>query len=526
MGWRTVKQPHRNEEKNARVVGCRKRRPPHTRARPVDRVRSPRRHRDGRRSRDDRAGLTRSLRRARSPSRALRATDVRRAFRAMAREAHPTRGATTRDSTPSRPRTTPRSPSSPRHFVRLTGTIGATAEPRSTAEPRRVGGAAFDARRADAPGRRAVARRHRRRHRRRRRRRRARTPPLDPTSTLPRPRSPPRGARASPPARARALGPPSRRAIVSLAVNARGFRRRRPRRRRRRVARPVRQTRRRVPIRRRERTRGEPKKKPRDARGRRTWWIGGGGDDDENVDGDDALLAAAEDGPRASSPRTGRTAPRTGRTALEPGPISSARPLSPAATSRGSPPRVGRRRTAARRPPCAPLRWTRRRERGDSNAETPADFGSFGSFHLGATPVATPVATLRGHEAGLTCACVSGATLATCDARGEFRLWRLPNGDPTTTVRWGSDGTPSSGARSFPETKNLPEALDRDREPLRLATAHYSRGRPRSRFVWRIGDGDDPVARVRGYEAEIPEAVEPSRKNRRRARAREATNET
>ena len=117
-----------------------------------------------------------------------------------------------------------------------------------------------------------------------------------------------------------------------------------------------------------------------------------------------------------------------------------------------------------------------------------------------------PVATLRGHEAGLTCACVSGATLATCDARGDFRLWRLPNGDPTTTVRWGLDGDAILRCAFLPRgRKTFPEALDRDRDPLRLATAHYSREDDRGRvLVWRIGDGDDPVARVRGYEAEIP----------------------
>ena len=283
-----------------------------TRARPVDRVRSPRRHRDGRRSRDDRAGLTRSLRRARSPSRRCDATDVRRAFRAMAREAHPDKGgddarfhtlATAHDAALAELAATLRAPD------RYDWRDGRAAFDGGAPT---VGGAAFDARRADAPGETS-----------------GRATPSTSPSTSPTPStrapatsrphvdtSPPAvptleaRARLRPPARARSA-PPSRRAIVSLAVNA--------------CARAAAALDGGVVVwhvpsadsstRSDSMTRANERRtdKPRDAlRASDVWWIGGGGDDDENVDGDDALLAAAEDGTRASSPRTGRTAPRTG----------------------------------------------------------------------------------------------------------------------------------------------------------------------------------------------------------------------
>ena len=415
-----------------------------TRARPVDRVRSPRRHRDGRRSRDDRAGLTRSLRRARSPSRALRCDG-----RATRVSRHGARGAPGQGGDDAR------------FHTLATAHDAALAELAATLRaPERydwrdgraafdggaptVGGAAFDARRADAPGETS-----------------GRATPSTSPSTSPTPStrahatsrphvdtSPPAvptleaRARLRPPARARSA-PPSRRAIVSLAVNARGF-----------VAAAALDggvvvwhvpSGRLVDAFRfddaseREANR---QKKPRDApRASDVWWIGGGGDDDENVDGDDALLAAAEDGTlalRRLEPEEPRLEPEEPR--LEPGPISSARPLFHLV---GHVARVtaacwtstdgGETTTLCTASLDATAR-TWRLERGDASPTSDPSDPS-----ISATPVATPVATLRGHEAGLTCACVS-ARRSRRDARGEFRLWRLPNGDPTTTVRWGSDG--------------------------------------------------------------------------------------
>ena len=249
MGWRTVKQPHRNEEKNARVVGCRKRRPQHTRARPVDRVRSPRRHRDGRRSRDDRAGLTRSLRRARSPSRALRCDG-----RATRVSRHGARGAPGQGGDDARFHTLATAHDAA--LAELAATLRAPdrydwRDGRAAFDggAPTVGGAAFDARRADAPGRRAVARRHRRRHRRRRRRRRAHATSRPHVDASPPAVPPSRRARVSarPRARARPLRPVARSSPSPSTPAASSPPP--PRRRRRRVARPVRQTRRRVPIR-------------------------------------------------------------------------------------------------------------------------------------------------------------------------------------------------------------------------------------------------------------------------------------
>ena len=495
-------------KKNARVVGCRKRRPQHTRARArsiecvlpgviatvdVRAMTAPG-------SPDPFAAL--GLRRGRCD-----ATDVRRAFRAMAREAHPDKGgddarfhtlATAHDAALAELAATLRAPE------RYDWRDGRAAFDGGAPT---VGGAAFDARRADAPGETS-----------------GRATPSTSPSTSPTPStrapatslphvdtSPPAvptleaRARLRPPARARSA-PPSRRAIVSLAVNARGF-----------VAAAaldggvvvwhVPSGRLVDEFRFDDASEREAnRQKPRDApRASDVWWIGGGGDDDENVDGDDALLAAAEDGTlalRRLEPEEPGLEPR-----LEPGPISSARPLSLLV---GHVARVtaacwtstdgGETTTLCTASLDATAR-TWRLERGDASPTSdPSDPSISGSSS------ATPVATLRGHEAGLTCACVSGATLATCDARGEFRLWRLPNGDPTTTVRWGLDGDAILRCAFLPRgRKTFPEALDRDRDPLRLATAHYSREDDRGRvLVWRIGDGDDPVARVRGYEAEIP----------------------
>ena len=543
--WRKtwVGEPSNNhtetKKKNARVVGCRKRRPQHTRARPVDRVRSPRRHRDGRRSRDDRAGLTRSLRRARSPSRALRCDG-----RATRVSRHGARGAPGQGGDDAR------------FHTLATAHDAALAELAATLRaPERydwrdgraafdggaptVGGAAFDARRADAPGRRAVARRHRRRHRRRRRRRRARTPPLDPTSTLPRPRSPPsRRARVSARPRARAA-PPSRRAIVSLAVNA-GF-----------VAAAALDggvvvwhvpSGRLVDAFRfddaSEREANRQKKNRATRRRRRT--CGGSAEaatTTKTSTGTTRCSPRRRTGPSrfVASNRKNRASNRKNRASNRKNRASNrarSRALVLLPLLVGHVARVtaaldvdGRRETTTL---CtASLDATARTwrlERGDASPTSDPSDPS-----ISATPVATPVATLRGHEAGLTCACVSGATLATCDARGGFRLWRLPNGDPTTTVRWGwTTRTPSSGARLPRGRKTFPEALDRDRDPLRLATAHYSREDDRGRvLVWRIGGGDEPVARVRALRRDSGRrSNHPRRIVDARVARREATNET
>ena len=217
-------------KKNARVVGCRKRRPQHTRARArsiecvlpgviatvdVRAMTAPG-------SPDPFAAL--GLRRGRCD-----ATDVRRAFRAMAREAHPDKGgddarfhtlATAHDAALAELAATLRAPE------RYDWRDGRAAFDGGAPT---VGGAAFDARRADAPGETS-----------------GRATPATSPSTSPTPST--RAPATS--ARARALGPsvPSR-DRRPRRQRPRLRRRRRPRRRRRRVARPVRQTRRRVPIR-------------------------------------------------------------------------------------------------------------------------------------------------------------------------------------------------------------------------------------------------------------------------------------
>ena len=116
---------------------------------------------------------------------AMRRTCDAHRRRRMARR-HGCQGGRRRAYTVPRDRARRRARRAPRHFVRLSGTIGATAEPVRRRSP--VGRRSHtDARRADGPGRRAVARATAR-VRVAERRRRARTPPLDPTSTLPRPR--------------------------------------------------------------------------------------------------------------------------------------------------------------------------------------------------------------------------------------------------------------------------------------------------------------------------------------------------
>ena len=442
------------------------------------------------------------------------ATDVRRAFRAMAREAHPDKGgdgarfhtlATAHDAALAELAATRRDPE------RYDWRDGRAAFDGGAATD---GGAAFDARRADAPGETS-----------------GRASPTSPTSPTPPTRppatsrpnvdaSPPKiptletRARLRPPARASST-PPSRRAIVSLAVNARGF-----------VAAAALDggvvvwhvpSGRLVDAFQFEKAGKESDESDDAPRASDVWWVGRGGgggggggelelerelerESDDVVLGDDALLAAAEDGSLAlrrleSSGGDAhlRLFPRDGGRLVG----HVARVTAACWTSTDG----GRTTTLCTASLDATARTWRLGE--DEDPPTPTDPSHSGSSS------ATPVATLRGHEAGLTCACVSGATLATCDARGEFRLWRLPNGEPTTTVRWGPEGDAILRCAFLPRRRASSRAPsradDRDLEPLRLATAHYSREDDRGRvLVWRVGDGDEPVARVRGYEAEIP----------------------
>ena len=522
------------KKKNARVVGCRKRRPQHTRARPVDRVRSPRRHRDGRRSRDDRAGLTRSLRRARSPSRALRCDG-----RATRVSRHGARGAPGQGGDDARFHTLATAHDAA--LAELAATLRAPdrydwRDGRAAFDggAPTVGGAAFDARRADAPGETS-----------------GRATPSTSPSTSPTPStrahatsrphvdtSPPAvptleaRARLRPPARARArpLRPvarsspsPSTPAAVAAAALGGGV-----------VVWHVPSGRLVDAFRfddASEREANRQKKKPRDApRASDVWWIGGGGGGRQRRRGRRVARRGGGRDPRASSPRTGRTAPRTGRTAPRTGPDL----IGSSSFSPGGPRRAGHRRVLdvdGRRRGDHPVHRFAGRDGESVETRTRrrlADFGSFGSFHLGDARRDARRDASR-HEAGLTCACVSGATLATCDARGEFRLWRLPNGDPTTTVRWGLDGDAILRCAFLPRgRKTFPEALDRDREPLRLATAHYSREDDRGRvLVWRIGDGGDPSREFAATKPRFREAVEPSpEESSTRASPSRATNET